>query len=135
MYERLLDKNVTPSQEEFLAHIGPCKESFEALRSFLKEEIGAGEALKFDAHSRCWKMAYHIKRKYICDLIAEKDAFTLVTRLSEESIGGMNGILSPYAKDCIESSPYRHGGWIEYRILNTAHIEDAKTMLLCRKSS
>ena len=88
--------------------------------------------INFDAHSRCWKMSYHIKRKYICDIITEKDAFTIVTRLSEESIRDVYDGSLPYAKECIDSSPYRHRGWIEYRVLSALHLEDIKTMLQIR---
>lgn len=36
-------------------------------------------------------MSYHQKKKYICDIIAEKDVFTVVTRLSEENIKRITG--------------------------------------------
>lgn len=132
MYERLLNKNEMPTMEEFIAYIGRGKELFESIDAFLINEINSEKAIKFDAHSRCWKMSYHIKRKYICDIITEKGAFTIVTRLTEESIRNVYDGLLPYAKECIENSPYCHIGWIEYRVLSPQHLEDIKTMLQIR---
>ena len=132
MYERLLNKDEMPTMEEFLAYIGKGKELFDNIDAFLINEIDSVKVIKFDAHSRCWKMSYHIKRNYICDIITEKDAFTIVTRLSEESIQNVYDGLLPYAKECIDNSPYRHRGWIEYRVLSTQHLEDVKTMLQIR---
>jgi len=95
MYERLLNKNEMPTIEEFLAYIGKGKELFDSIDAFLIYEINSVKMIKFDAHSRCWKMSYHIKRKYICDIITEKDAFTIVTRLSGESIRNVYDGLLP----------------------------------------
>ena len=132
MYERLLNKNEMPTMEEFLAYIGKGKELFENIDAFLINEINSEKMIKFDAHSRCWMVSYHIKRKYICDIITEKDAFTIVTRLSEESIRSVYDDLLPYTKECIDNSPHRHRGWIGYRVLSALHLEDIKTMLQIR---
>lgn len=132
MYERLLSKNETPTIEELLVYMGKAKELFDCIDAFLINEINSAKMIKFDAHSRCWKMSYHIKRKYICDIITESDAFTIITRLTEESIRNVYDGLLPYAKECIDHSPYRHRGWVEYRVLSALHLEDIKTMLQLR---
>lgn len=132
MYERLLDKNVKPTIEEFMAHIGIEKELFENIDVFLMNELDSGKILKIGAHDRCWQMSYHRKRKYICDIISEKNSFTVVTRLSEENLKQVYDDVLPYTKDCIDNSPYRHRGWVEYRVLNTEHLKDAKLILQVR---
>lgn len=134
MFERLINKNEIPTMKEFLDYIGKGKELFENIDAYLQNEIDPIKMIQFDAHSRCWKISYHVKRKYICDIIIEKDAFTIVTRLSEESIRNVYNDLLLYAKECIDNSPYRHRGWIEYRVLSTQHLEDIKTMLQIRAS-
>ncbi len=132
MYERLINKKEIPTIDEFLAYIGKRKGLFDKINDFLINELNAGSMIKFDAHSSCWKMSYHIKRYYICDIISENDAFTIVTRLSEESIKSVYEDLMPYTKECIDKSPYRHRGWIEYRVLSEEHIEDSKKILQTR---
>ncbi len=134
MYDRLLDKNKMPTPEEFLEHIGKIKELFETLDIFLRGK-NSEKVIKLDAHSRCWKLSYHIKKVYVCDIIPERDTFTVVTRLSEEVIGSIYGGLLPYAKECIDNSPFRHRGWIEYRVLSPEHLEDVKTMLSFRANN
>lgn len=132
MYERLPNKKEIPTLEEILKYIGKEKGLFENVDAFLIGEINSEKAIKFDTHSRCWKMSYHVKRKYICDIIVEKDAFTIVTRLSEEDIKKVYDDISLYAKECIDNSPFRHGGWIEYRVLAFEHLENAKIILRVR---
>jgi hypothetical protein len=94
MFDRLLDKKEKPTMEAFLAYIGQGKESFEIIDSFLLNELNALNDLKFDAHSRCWKLRYGIKKEYVCDIIAEKDAFTVVTRLAEGNIQRIYNVIS-----------------------------------------
>lgn len=132
MYERLINKKEIPTKEEFLDYMGKSRELFDMVDDFLINELKAEKMIKFDAHSSCWKKSYHIKKKYICDIITEKDAFTIVTRLSEECIGNAYEGLLQYGKECIDNSPYRHKGWIEYRVLNEMHIEDIKRILKSR---
>ena len=132
MSERLLNKNEIPTTEGFLSHIGQAKELYADIDVFLIDDIKAQNMIKFDAHSSCWKMSYHVKRKYICDIIAEKDAFTIVTRLSGEDIEKIYEEVTTYSKKYIDNSPYRHRGWIEHRVLESEHLESAKIILQAR---
>lgn len=132
MYERILNKNIEPTIEQFLTHIGITKSLFTNIDTFLIEELHTDKKLGFSAHDQCWGMGYHIKRKFVCGINAEKDAFTIITRLSEEKINDLYVNVSPYTKDCIDKSPYRHRGWIEYRVLDINHIKDAKLILRIR---
>jgi hypothetical protein len=72
------------------------------------------------------------KKFYICNIVAEKDAFLLVTHLTEENIKTLYENGTPHAKECIDSSPYRHRFWIEYRVIGTENTEEAKTILQMR---
>ena len=132
MYERLKNKNEVPTIEECIAHIETCKELFETVDTFLLDEIKSLRKIGFSAHDRCWGMGYHVKRKFICSIYFEKDAFMVVTRLNEDDIKKMYDNVSVYAKESIDNSPFRHRGWIEYRVLNTSHLEDAKIILHVR---
>ena len=86
MYERLKDKSKMTTMEEFVVHIGKLKEAYKKIVEFLSNEVNSENILKFDAHNRCWKINFYIKKEYVCDIIAEKDAFMIVTRLSDENI-------------------------------------------------
>ena len=131
-YERLIDKTEMLSLDKLLGLIGNARGPFDDIDAFLTGPIKAERTIKFDAHSQCWKLHYSIKREYICDIIAEEDAFTLVTRLPCEMIEAAYDDFPPYAKERIDSSPYRHRGWIEYRVLRSEHLEGAKMLLHLR---
>ncbi|MCI2110880.1 MAG: DUF3788 domain-containing protein [Bacilli bacterium] len=47
MYERMLDKNHKPTNEEFLRHCGTAQGPFEELDRFLSVEMNAGKLLRF----------------------------------------------------------------------------------------
>lgn len=135
MHERLTDQNTTPTLEAFVANMGNAKTLFDQLDAFLINDLSTEKQLKLDAHSRCWKISYHRKRKYIGDVLSEKDSFTVVTRLSQESLEKMKDSLLPYTNACIANRPYFHRGWIEYRVLAADHLNDAKVLLRVRADS
>lgn len=134
MYERLKDKNNKPTLEESMSFIGAAKELFDNIDRFLVNELNAEKEIKFAAHDRCWGMDYRIKKDVISMLYFEKDAFTVVVRLDREGIESAYNDLSSYTKECIENSPFRHRGYIEYRVLNAGQLADIKTILTCRIS-
>jgi|LSQX01.2.fsa_nt_gb hypothetical protein len=134
MFERLKDKNIIPTIEESMEHIGLSKGLFDVLDAFLINELNAGKEIKFSAHDRCWSMDYRTPKNAICGLYFEKDAIMAVVRLDNDGIDNVYNNLTPYTKNCIDNSPYRHRGYIEYRVLSSEHIEDIKTILRCRAS-
>ena len=127
MYEKLSNKNETPAMEGLLTHIGKAKEIFEIIDNYLTGELNTEMTpIYFDAHDKGWGIGYRSKKdKYVCNIVMEKDAFLFVTRLSEENIKNVYNEVSAHAKECIDTSPYRHRGWIEYRVLETENIEEA----------
>ena len=135
MYERLSNKNETPTMGELLTHIGKANEMFEITDNYLTDELKTTEKkIYFDAHDKGWAISYHAKKDYMCNIVMEKDAFLFVTRLSEENLKKAYDELSTHAKECIDSSPYRHRGWIEYRVFEMKNLEEAKILLQIRTS-
>jgi hypothetical protein len=41
MYDRLLDKNIIPTMEEFISHIGFCKDLYRNIELFITNELSA----------------------------------------------------------------------------------------------
>ena len=134
MYERLSNKSEAPTMEQFLTHIGNAKEEFEIIENYLISELKTVNNIYFDVHNKGWAIKYYIKKDYVCNITAEKDAFLLVTRLSEENVQKFYEIGTPHAKECIDNSPYRRRGWIEYRIFELKNAEEAKLLLQIRVS-
>jgi len=134
MYERLSNKKEMPVMDEFIAHIETAIPLFHTMNDYIMNVLAAETKLYFDAHDKGWGIRYHAKKEYVCDIIAERDAFLLVTRLSEDNLNKLYEAGTLYMKECIDSSPYRHRGWIEYRVTDAEKIEEAKTMLQIRTS-
>jgi hypothetical protein len=141
MYERLSNKAEKPDMQGFLAHIGKAGGLFQIIEDYVRTELTEAKSetkLYFDVHDKGWAVSYHDVKKskkfYICNIVAEKDAFLLVTRLTEENIAKLYENGTPHAKECIDSSPYRHRCWIEYRVIDTENMGEAKTMLQMRMS-
>lgn len=113
MYEKLSNKKETPDMEGLLTHLGKAKEMFEIIDTYLTGELKTEKTMYFDVHDKGWAVKYSVEKDYVCNIVMEKDSFIFVTRLSEENVQKAYEDVSAYAKECIDSSPYRHRGWIE----------------------
>ena len=131
MYERMLDKQQEPTYEEFIEYCGKCKNLFEKVDVFLMEELKIEKLMRFPyGNSYGWGMKYFIKNKHVCDIFDEKDAFTIMLRLTDTKFEKIYNEVAPYTRECIDNK-YRCGswGWIHYRVLTEQNLEDVKKML------
>ena len=137
MYERMLDKHCKPSVEEFVEYCGNCKKLFIKADTFLVEELKTEKLMRFPyGNSYGWGMKYFIKSKHICDIFAEKDAFTLMMRLTNIQFEIIYNELSSYTKEFIDKKyPCGEGGWIHYRVQTEQHLKDIKKLLRIKSKS
>lgn len=131
MYERLLDKQHKPTYEEYIAYCGNCKNLFEKADDFLTNQLNTEKLMRFPyGNSYGWAIKYFIKNKNVCDVFAEKDAFTVMLKLSDSKFGEIYNEVTPYTREYIDNRyPCGSGGWIHYRVVTEQHFEDAKKML------
>ena|GEM_PF-6503657 len=137
MYERLADKTIIPSMDEFISYIGTCKELFEKLQFFIANELNAEMKLGFssDKNARGWGIGFKNKSKFFGTVLAENDAFTVLMRLTDEQIKKACAEVLPYAQACLENyHKTSNGGWVQIRVLNMEHLEDIKKILKIRNS-
>ena len=135
MYERLSDKNTIPTIEEFISYIGVCKESFENIREFLTTELNAEIKLGFSCDSSlcAWGANFKRKSKYFCTIIAEKDAFLVVLRLTDDQIKKAYEEVSLYTQQCFNNyHKTSNGSWVQCRVLNAEQLDDVKKILRIR---
>ena len=135
----LSDKNEIPALSDLLTHMETAAAAFETIDTYLTTELNASEKkIYFDVHDKGWAISYHkqklSKKIYICNIVVKKDFFIFVTRLSEENIQKAYQDISTNAKEQINASPYRHRGWIEYRVTAAENPDDVKTFLQLRLS-
>lgn len=139
MFERLIDKNIKPNYEQAVEFIGTKKDLFENIENYLIDDFNAEKEIGFSSHDKCWGISYYINTKPICTIYFEKDSVFVVIgfSLAKDNIKGFENMynsLSPYAKMCVDNSPWRHVGFVEYRVLFIEHLDDLNLMLKCRIS-
>lgn len=137
MHERLNDKDNKPTVEQAMNFIGTGKEIFENIDDFLINEFNAEREIGFSNHDKCWCMGYNVNERGICSNYFEKGANFIVIgfSLAKNNITNfedMYNSLSPYAKKCVDDSPWRHVGFVEYRVLTAEHLNDLFIMLKCK---
>ena len=108
---------------------------FEEIDGFLVNELDSEKTLRFPrADADSWSIKYNRKTKYFCDIISEKDAFTVTMRLSDDQIQRSFDVVGSYAKERLDNyHRTTNGGWVQYRVLNMEHLIDVKKILEIRK--
>ncbi len=85
MYERMLDKQTTPTVEEMTQLCGENGERFSALNDWLASALNTEQKVVFPYGNRYgWGIAHKRKGRLICNVFAENNAFTVMMRLSDK---------------------------------------------------
>ena len=137
MYERLHDNNVKPTFEEAIDFLGEGKALFKTIDAYLVNELNAEKKIAFSNHDKCWCMGYQFDQKSVCEIYFEKGAVFVVIgfSLAKNNINAFENMynsLSDYGKTCVDKSPWRRVGFVEYRVLSEEHLNDLTIMLNCR---
>ena len=131
MYERLLDKTISPTFDDLIAYSAESGVLWLELDKYLTDIISAQRQIRFPYGNKYgWSCVYRLKNKHICDAFAEKGAFALHFNISNQQINFVYDSLSKYAKDvCDNKYSCGEGGWLTYQILSKSHVNNAKKLL------
>lgn len=131
MYERMLDKTAVPTIEELTAYCGETAELFARLNDWLSETCGTAQEVVFPYGNKYgWGVAHKKKGKLICNLFAERGAFTVMLRLPDAQFDSVYGKVGAYTRQYIDNKyPCGDGGWIHYRVTCEEHFNDMKTLM------
>jgi len=131
MYERLLDKATSPTFDDLIAYSGEASTLWLELDKHLKVNPSVKSSIRFPyGNTYGWSVKYSLKSKHICDAFAENGAFSLHFRISDACIDLVYKNLTDYAKEvCDHKYPCKDGGWLTYRVLLPAQLNDAKKLL------
>lgn len=131
MYERMLDKTAVPTIDELTAYCGETAELFARLNDWLNELCGTVKEVVFPYGNKYgWGVAHKKKGKLICNIFAERDAFTVMLRLSNAQFDSIYDKVGAYARQYIDNKyPCGDGSWIHYRVTHLEHFDDMKTLL------
>jgi len=141
MYERMLKKEVKPSIDEIINHIG--KNSYYLLEQLEKEfnnKYDIIRELRFPyGNDYGWSYKYSHKTKHLCDVFFEKDAITITIQIGGNKIEKFNEQFDeflPKTKKVWDNRyPCGKGGWIHYRISNDKEIIDIIQIIAIKQKS
>lgn len=131
MYERMLEKSKQPAIEEMEAYCGDCGALFMLLNEWLSTTYHTRQELSYPYGNHYgWCIAHRVKKKLICNVFPEQNAFTVMVRLSDNQFDTILSKVQPYTKELIINKySCGDGGWIHERVLTQEHYEDAKIVL------
>lgn len=131
MYERMLNKQVTPSIEEMTVYCGENAALFTSLNNWLSETYDTEQDIVFPYGNKYgWGVAHKKKKKLVCNIFAENNSFTVMLRLSDKQFESEYNNLQKYAQKYIdEKYPCGDGGWIHYRVTCKENLDDIEKLL------
>jgi len=134
MYERMLNKQVSPKFEDLINHCGEMGDLWLELDERIVREFALTKLIRFPYGKEYgWSVKYSQKSKHVCDIFAESGAFAALFQVSDKAMDAIYDELSDYAKAIwADKSPCKGGGWIEFRVLKMKHLNDLEK-IICTK--
>jgi hypothetical protein len=137
MYERMLNKNIIPSENDIKEHIGKKSfENIELIKSGLRKIFNINFELKFPfGNNYGWGYKFSDGKRHLFYLFFEKNSITIMLQ-----INGIKTEIENYNKLSEEGKNYwinrypcgENGGWIHYRIINKKQLKDIEIFLTIR---
>lgn len=136
MYERMLDKRNEPTIAEMTAYCGENGELFALLNEWLAQIYGTVQKPTFPYGNHYgWGIAHRKKQKLMCNIFAEKNAFTVMMRLSDKQFQSVYEQVQAYTREYIDNQyACGDGGWIHYRVTCREHFDDIQKLLAVKCS-
>lgn len=131
MYDRMLDKQNRPAFDDMAAYCGKSMKLFIRINEWLSEVCETTQEIVFPyGNNYGWAVAHRKKKKLICNVFAENDAFTVMVRLSNEQFLSLYDRMGEETRKCIDNKyPCGDGGWLHYRVTGETHFCDIQKML------
>ena len=131
MYERMLDKQASPSFDDLLSYSGASAELWTDLDEYLRGEFSASRTIRFPYGKKYgWSAKYSVKSKHICDAFAENGAFAAHFRIANGAVMAIYGELADHAKSvCDNGYPCGEGCWLTFRVLDSGQLKDLKRII------
>ena len=135
-FERMLNEDHEPTEEEILATIGIAKLWLD-LKQYLDQRYDFLPELVFYGKKYGWTIRYRKSGKTLCSLFPENGAFTALVVLGRkegEKASQILDELSPATRKLIGSAQQLHDGkWLWIRVGKPAHVEDVKRLLATKR--
>jgi hypothetical protein len=124
-YERLIDKNARPSDEDMIAVIGPgLSEAWTRLRHFLVETYEIEPFLQFGGPRYGWNLQHRKGGRPLAEIYPEHGSFTALVILGKKELDQALEQLdsfTPLVQKALTDTPRYHDGcWMYVRVTDPA---------------
>jgi hypothetical protein len=131
-FERMINKEHSPTEEEILTAIGRTRE-WHHLRKFLKDNYDFAPELVYYGKKYGWTIRYRRSGKTLCSLFPEKGAFTVLVVLGNKEVSGIQTVSNKFShkvKSLIENTEHLHDGcWLWINVSNMREVRDIIELL------
>lgn len=140
MYERLLNKNDTPTEEFIKEYLGSSYEILLSLEEFLLSNYSLVKELKFPfGNNYGWGYKMRHKTSHLCYVFFESEAFTVTLQLGDNCVKKVENMLSGLSPNAngLWQNRYpcgKFGGWIHYRVTNKVDLQDVFEFIKAKKN-
>ena len=137
-YQRMLDKEHKPSQEEMLAYLGDrAGEAWRSIVTFLETHYDFAPEVDYGGGQYGWSTRYRRSGKSLCTLYPEKGAFTILVVLGKREVEQFEQHRAEYSTKTVElftSARQLHDGrWLWIRVLNESDTQDVERLLVMKR--
>lgn len=131
MYGRMLDRQNRPTFDDMAAYCGKGMALFVRINEWLSTACSTTQEISFPyGNNYGWAVTHRKKKKLVCNVFAEKDAFAVMLRLSNEQFHRVYDQTEKETQECIDNKyPCGNGGWLHYRVTSEVHFCDIQKML------
>ena len=141
-YERLIDKNAPPSDEDMLKVIGePLADAWTRLRTFLVETYDIEPVLQCGGPKYGWNLQHRKGGRPLCEMYPEHGSFTAMVVFGKKEMDQALERLETFGatiRNALINTPRYHDGcWMYIRISDPQtcqqDVQDMETLVLIKK--
>lgn len=136
-YERMLDRDTEPTDENMLKYVGRRAGLWSSLLEYLATHYAHTRELDFGGKKYGWAIRYRKSKKTLITLFPERGGFTALIVLGREEVAKANAIqarLGSNVREVLATTKQLHDGrWLWIRPSSKADIESIKALLSTKR--
>lgn len=136
-YQRMLNKEGRPSEDEIIKTIGENSSLWLEMHMYIEESYDFAPELVFYGKKYGWTIRYRKSGKTLISLFPEEGAFSILLVLGKKEADKVESIiekLSSNVRSIFEGTDQLHDGrWLWIRVFSKEDIESAKLLLTAKR--
>lgn len=137
-YQRMLDKEHRPSEQEILDYLGDrAGEAWREIVTFLEAHYDFAPEVDYGGTQYGWSIRYRKSGRAICTLYPEKGAFTMLIMLGKREAEQFEQHRDEYSTKIVElfasARQFHDGRWLWIRVLDKSDTENVKRLLVMKR--